>query len=140
MRIKDILPVVRGSTLRSFPWGDEVASAVNVFVAPLHRITLDSTGEDVDAALATLASDRRDMVESIEIHLVSHAETPTEEAPAKDPKGSVAIALSVGLLIITALLAWTMVTRKEGQGEVDAGVISSLVSGLVEVIKVFVTM
>lgn len=59
MQIQDVLKVVGLSTLGSFPWGVRVINLVNSFLPEGTELTLDSTGEDLEKALASLTDNQR---------------------------------------------------------------------------------
>lgn len=62
MLMSDVIKVLGDTPLKSFPWGCTVRDTVNLFVESDHRITEESTGAGVKAALNTLSPDTKALV------------------------------------------------------------------------------
>jgi hypothetical protein len=62
MFLSDVVRVLGESPLRDFPWGVMVANTINLFTEEEHRLTEESTGEDVHSALNSLTDEVRELV------------------------------------------------------------------------------
>jgi len=62
MLMSDVIKVLGDTPLKAFPWGCVVRDTVNLFVMDTNRLTENSTGMDVTAALESLPLETRDLV------------------------------------------------------------------------------
>ncbi len=62
MLLSDVIKVIGEDALEEFPWGCVVVDTVNLFVTEEFRLTMASTGHDVNLALNSLGEDVKDLV------------------------------------------------------------------------------
>lgn len=62
MLLSDVVNVIGNKPLTAFPWGCVVRDTVNLFVSREYVLTMESTGDDVHAALDSLGGEVRALV------------------------------------------------------------------------------
>lgn len=121
MQITDVIKVMGGLPLGHFPWGHTVRDTVNLFLDPkIARLTLESTGHDIQSALDSLPDDVRVLILVAKLDptrrsmttpmgggmVVEHSDNPSV---SEDPVEGLKNALLHPLSMATALVMFAVV-------------------------------